>query len=101
MIIPQIATEKTVSYNISNLGKVIKVEQHIDNGPSYTSGFVTFASYSQQTVGVNIFGNNINIVVRTTGNESGKYAYFTLYYTKSTSGTRSIETAEEENREII
>lgn len=93
------ATEKSVAHNISNLSKIIKVEQHIDNGSTYTSGFVTFASYSQTVVGVNMFGNNTNIIIRTSGNESGKYAYFTLYYTKISSGAKSIgETEENDNR---
>ena len=74
---------KSVDHNISNLDKIIKVEQHVDNGSSATHGFVIIPSATAANTGWNLYGNDTQIKVATTSDRSTFRAYFTLYYTKS------------------
>jgi len=74
---------KSVSHNISNLDKVIKIEETIDNGTSYPHGFVLISSATASATGWNLYGNDTQISITTTADRSTIYAYITLYYTKN------------------
>lgn len=78
-------TTKSVAHNITNLDKIIKVEQHINNGSSNAKGFLILASTPANTTGFNLYGNNTQICIATNSDRSGVTAYITLFYTKTSS----------------
>ena len=75
------ATNKQVKHNIKNLDRIIKVEQSIDNNGS---GFLEISSGNSNNNTFNLYGTATTICVTVTDNRSGCYAYFTLWYTKTT-----------------
>ena len=75
------ATNKKVNHNISNLDRIIKVEQSIDNN---SSGFLEISSGNPNNNIFNLYGTATEIGVTASDDRSGCYAYFTLYYTKTT-----------------
>lgn len=76
-------TNKQVAHDISNLDKVIKVEQHLNNGPTYLKGFLLLSSGPSNVTDFNLYGTDTAISVSTNSDRSSVYAYFTLYYAKS------------------
>ena len=72
---------KKVPHGISNLGRIIKVEQSIDNNGA---GFLEISSGNPNNNIFNLYGTATEIGVTATDNRSGCYAYFTLWYTKTT-----------------
>lgn len=75
------ATNKQVNHNISNIDRIIKVEQSIDNNGS---GFLEISSGNSNNNTFNLYGTATTISVTVTDNRSGCHAYFTLWYTKTT-----------------
>lgn len=75
------ATNKAVAHGISNLDRIIKVEQSIDNNGT---GFLEISSGNANNNTFNLYGTATAISVTVTDNRSGCYAYFTLWYTKTT-----------------
>ena len=75
------ATNKAVAHGISNLDRIIKVEQSIDNNGT---GFLEISSGNSDNNTFNLYGTATTISVTVTDNRSGCYAYFTLWYTKTT-----------------
>ena len=72
---------KKVPHGISNLGRIIRIEQSIDNNGS---GFLEISSGNPNNNIFNLYGTSTEIGVTVTDNRSGCYAYFTLWYTKTT-----------------
>ena len=75
------ATNKQVYHNISNLDRIIRVEQSIDNDGT---GFLEISSGDSNNNIFNLYGTATTIGVTVKDNRSGCYAYFTLWYTKTT-----------------
>ena len=75
------ATNKQVNHNISNLDRIIRVEQSIDNNGT---GFLEISSGNPNNNVFNLYGTATTISVTVTDNRSGCNAYFTLWYTKTT-----------------
>ena len=72
---------KKVPHGISNLDRIIKVEQSIDNNGS---GFLEISSGDANNNRFNFYGTATEIGITVTDDRSGCYAYFTLWYTKTT-----------------
>ena len=72
---------KKVPHGISNLGRIIRIEQSIDNNGS---GFLEISSGDANNNRFNFYGTATEIGITVTDDRSGCYAYFTLYYTKTT-----------------
>lgn len=75
------ATNKKVNHNISNLDRIIRVEQSIDNNGT---GFLEISSGNPNNNIFNLYGTATEISVTVSDDRSGCYAYFTLWYTKTT-----------------
>lgn len=76
---------KNVNHNISNIGRIIKVEQSISNGSANSHGFLNLASGTVANNAFNFYGTNTQVCVMTNSDRSDCYAFFTLFYTKSSS----------------
>ena len=74
-------TNKQVNHNISNLDRIIRVEQSIDNNGT---GFLEISSGNANNNTFNFYGTATTISITATDDRSGCYAYFTLWYTKTT-----------------
>ena len=74
-------TNKRVNHNISNLGRIIKIEQSIDNNGT---GFLEISSGNPNNNIFNLYGTATEIGVTANDDRSGCHAYFTLWYTKTT-----------------
>lgn len=77
------SSAKVVAHGISNLAKIIRIEQHIDNGSSNSKGFLQLASTPTSITGFNLYGTNTSVVIETNSDRSSVTAYITLYYTKT------------------
>lgn len=75
------AKNKAVAHGISNLDRIVKVEQSIDNNGT---GFLEISSGNANNNSFNLYGTATEVSVTVTDNRSGCYAYFTLWYTKTT-----------------
>lgn len=89
-------TTKYINHNISNIDiitnyyGVCKSSNNIHFKLPYTSVTTTGS--------IQVYCTNTQIAVQTDVDRSSYSGYIVIEYTKATSGTRSIETAEEENR---
>lgn len=76
-------TTKRVLHGISNIDRVVKVEQSISNAPSGAfHGFIFISSGNAANTQFNFWGTDTEICVTTTSDRSAQTAYITLYYTK-------------------
>lgn len=73
---------KRVNLSISNLKKIVKIDQHVTNG-SDDSALVLMSSTVTNT-GFNLYILNQQICVGTNSDRSSISAHFTVYYTKTT-----------------
>ena len=73
---------KRVDLSISNLKKIVKIDQHVTNG-SDDSALVLMSSTVANT-GFNLYILNQQICIGTNADRSSISAYFTVYYTKTT-----------------
>ena len=74
--------DKTVAHDISNLGRVVKLEGMAYNSSTSTYAPLPYASDSTSAIDVSIVGSNIRIHTFT-DRTAFSDAYITIYYTKS------------------
>ena len=75
---------KRVDHGVTNIDRIIQVEQSINNAPSGSlHGFLFIASGQATVNDFNFWGTDTQICIRTNGDRRESYAYITLYYTKT------------------
>ena len=75
---------KRVAHGVSNIDRIVDIEQSINNAPSGSLHGFLFISSGQVTANdFNFWGTDTEICIRTNGDRRQSYAYVTIYYTKT------------------